>query len=156
MTQPPYPDLQFNHGVAEEAIAALQSAHQLLSDLTGARQTLANQALANWRGAFADQFRNDDLPQLLGRSGALLAQIEQTIHAVGQASAEATQQAAANAAWHPPAAATSKPPAQSPPAPARHSTPPPPLATPSPPAATNPPTTPTPPNPQSSPGPRRF
>ena len=163
MTQPPYPDLRFNHGVAEEAIAALQSAHQLLSELTSTRGTLAAQALANWKGAYADQFSNEDLPQLIpqsaggnGRLDGLLAQIEQTIQAVSQASAEATQQAAANAAWRPPAAVASKPPTQPAPAQPRHPTPPPPLATQSPPAATTPPATPTPPNPQSSPGPRRF
>ena len=99
MAQQPYPGLQFNRAIAEEAIGALQSAHQLLSNLLEARQSLASQMLQHWTGQFADQFRQMDLPDLLAQGNSLLEQIELTIAAIRAAGDTAAAQASANAAW---------------------------------------------------------
>lgn len=98
MSSPPYPSLQFDQQAAQEAINALQAAYTLISEQTGSRQSLGNQALANWQGKYAEEFRAD-FAAMLGSTTALLDQLQQTVQAISQASTEATQQTQANAAW---------------------------------------------------------
>ena len=98
MSSLPYPGLQFDQQAAQEAITTLQSAHALLSDQTGSRQVLGNQALEYWQGAYAEQFRGDFASMVSG-ADSLLGQIVQTIQAISQASAEFARQVQANAAW---------------------------------------------------------
>lgn len=56
--QPPYPNpVAFDHKLADEAIAALQTAVQKLREVSAQRVEHGQVALENWVGPHADQFQ---------------------------------------------------------------------------------------------------
>ena len=85
--EPNWQDVRWNHGAADEAIAALRHAADLLDQTADERSRVAGEATAEWRGRYRDEF-DDHLEQMLRRARELTGEYR---HAAGNI-AKASQQ----------------------------------------------------------------
>jgi hypothetical protein len=100
----PYPNpVQFDKALAAAAVTALQDAVTNLDQFTQSDVSLADVALQNWKGRYADSYRSRDFPWIKREAGAVKAEFQRWISKIQQASDDATrlQRAhdAANAQW---------------------------------------------------------
>lgn len=92
MTDPP----QFDHQKAQALIDKLNDAIRLLQSQTGDRSTKAQTMRKSWKGGYADQFFNREMPAMRNQAAGLVAQMQALVTQVGGAADAASQ---ASAQW---------------------------------------------------------
>jgi hypothetical protein len=101
---PPYPSpVQFDKALAAAAVNALQDALINLDTFTQADVAMAEVALRNWRGRYADSYRDRDFPWIKSEAGRVKTELQNWIKKIQQATDDATRlqrmHDAANAEW---------------------------------------------------------
>lgn len=100
----PYPDpVKFDKALAAAAVTALQDALSNLDTFTQADVASGGVALQNWKGRYADNYRDRDLPWIKKEAGNVKAEFQRWISKIQQASNDAARlqrlHDAANTEW---------------------------------------------------------
>jgi hypothetical protein len=88
----PYPNpVQFDKALAAAAVSALQDAVINLDSFTQSDVSLGEVALQNWKGRYADQYRDRDLPWIKREAGSVKAELQTWIKKIQQAADDAAR-----------------------------------------------------------------
>lgn len=83
--QPNWENVQWDHGAAEAAIAALRRAADLVDQTTGDRERVANEARAEWRGRYREQF-DEQFGQMTNQARQLTGEYRNVANQIARAS----------------------------------------------------------------------
>ena len=89
--QPNWDNVRWDDGAADSAVAALRHAADLLDDTAGDRERVANEARAEWRGRYRDEFE-ERFSGLASHARQLSAQYRDAAAQVVRASQSAQQE----------------------------------------------------------------
>jgi hypothetical protein len=100
----PYPHpVQFDKALAAAAVTALEDALINLDSFTQFDVSLGDVALKNWKGRYADNYRDRDFPWIKREAGNVKAEFQRWISKIKQASDDAARlqrlHDAANEEW---------------------------------------------------------
>lgn len=98
MSAPP-PNPRFDQAAASEALDALRASVSLLKQQTGARVAHAAAMRQTWKGPYADQFFQGELPRMRAGADALIAEMLNLMTLISSASAAAAEDQKAYQQW---------------------------------------------------------
>jgi uncharacterized protein YukE len=81
---PNWQDVRWNHGAAESAIASLRRAADMLDQTAADRVRVADEARAEWRGRYREQF-DDQLGQTVRRAHELAGEYRDAANRIARA-----------------------------------------------------------------------
>jgi hypothetical protein len=88
----PYPNpVQFDKALAAAAVNALQDALTNLDSFTQSDLALADVALKNWKGKYADNYSGRDLPWIKREAGNVKTELQTWIKKIQQAADDAVR-----------------------------------------------------------------
>jgi len=89
--QPIWEDVRWNHGAAEAAIAALRRAADVLDQTADERARVTDEARAEWRGRYRDEF-DDKFAQMLRRAHEMAGEYRDAANRIARADQRAYEE----------------------------------------------------------------